>query len=82
MPALLYRLARANRKAIFLVTLVLIVALLFTPGLLGGVLLLALVAALFTLSTLTWPVQPPVTRVARLAVLAGLTLIAVIKLTH
>jgi hypothetical protein len=81
-PALLYRLARANRAAVFGLAAVLVLVALFAPGLVGAVLLLAIAAALFALSTLTWRVQPPATRAARLAVLAGLVLLAVIKLTH
>jgi hypothetical protein len=79
-PAFLYRLARANRTAVFGLTAALVLVALFAPGLVGAVLLLAMAAALFALSTVTWQLQPPATRLARLAILAGLVLIAVIKL--
>jgi Mn2+/Fe2+ NRAMP family transporter len=80
-PAFLYRLARANRTVVFGVAALLLLVALFAPGLVGAVLLLAMAGALFALGTLTWHLQPPATRVARLAILAGLVLIAMIKLT-
>jgi hypothetical protein len=80
-PAFLYRLARTNRTAVLGVTAALVLVGLFAPGLYGAVLLLALAVALLALGTLTWRVQPPATRAARLAVLAGLVLIAVLKMT-
>ena len=82
MAGMLHRLARMNRTAVLGATFLLVLLALFAPGLYGAVLLLAMAAALFALTTVTWPVQPPQTRVARLCVLAGLVLIAVIKLTR
>ncbi len=81
MDAFLYRLARANRTVVFAVAAVLVLIALFAPGLYGAVLLLSIAAALFALTTVTWRVQPPATRGARLVILAGLVLLAVIKLT-
>ncbi|HKT04063.1 MAG TPA: DUF6703 family protein [Rugosimonospora sp.] len=82
MTGLLHRLARANRTAVFGVTVALVLVALFAPGGYGAVLLLAMAAALFALTTVTWPVVPPPTRVARLAILGGMVLLAVIKLTR
>ncbi len=80
MDSFLYRLARTNRAIVFGAAVGLTILALFAPGLVGGVLLLAIAAALFALTTLTWRVQPPATRLARLAVLTGLVVIALIKL--
>jgi hypothetical protein len=80
-PAFLYRLARANRTAVFGLTAGLVLVALFAPGLVGAVLLLATAAALFALGSLTWRVQPSAVRAARLAVLGGLVLLAVLKLS-
>jgi hypothetical protein len=77
---LLARLARANPTAAFLLTLVLVLVALFTPGVIGGVLLLALAAALVALLRTTWPVQPPATRVIRLVMLTLLVAVALAKL--
>ncbi|MEO3779083.1 hypothetical protein ABGB16_19985 [Micromonospora sp. B11E3] len=77
---LLARLARANPTAVFLVTLVLVLVALFTPGVLGGVLLLVLAAGLVALLLRTWPVQAPATRVIRLVMLALLVTVALAKL--
>ncbi len=81
MPPFLHRLARTNRTVVFGVTVGLVLVALFVPGLVGAALLFAIVAALFALGSVTWRVQPPATRAARLAVLGALVLIAVIKLT-
>ncbi|SCL38472.1 hypothetical protein GA0070624_6227 [Micromonospora rhizosphaerae] len=77
---LLARLARVNPTAVFLATLVLVLVALFDPGRVGGVLLLALAAALFWLLARTWPVQAPATRVIRLLILMLLVTVALAKL--
>ncbi|WBB66969.1 DUF6703 family protein [Micromonospora sp. WMMD812] len=77
---LLARLARANPTAVFLATLALVLVALFTPGPVGGVLLLALAAALVALLATTWPVQAPQTRLIRLLMLTLLVAVALVKL--
>ncbi|GAA2706912.1 hypothetical protein ACFY2R_22360 [Micromonospora olivasterospora] len=77
---LLGRLARANPTAVFLVTLVLVLVALFTPGVVGGALLLVLAAALVVLLATTWPVQAPATRLIRLVMLTLLVTVALAKL--
>ncbi|MFF3869194.1 hypothetical protein [Micromonospora sp. NPDC001898] len=77
---LLGRLARSNPTTIFLVTLALVLVALFTPGVIGGVLLLALAAALVALLLTTWAVQAPATRVIRLVMLTLLVTAALTKL--
>lgn len=74
------RLARVNPTTAFLAALVLVLVAFFAPGIIGAALLLALVAGLATLMTLTWPVQPPATRVLRLVILTLLVGVAVVKL--
>jgi hypothetical protein len=80
MPNLLTRLARINRTRVFLGTLVVALIGLFLPGLWGAVVLYAVVAALAALLAQTWSVTPPVLRLARLLILAGLAVIATLKL--
>jgi hypothetical protein len=65
---------------VFLLALAVGLVALLVPGVLGAVLLLAVVAALAVLLRLTWPVTPPLTRWLRLVVLVLLTVIAVTKL--
>ncbi|MFG3690856.1 DUF6703 family protein [Micromonospora sp. NPDC047740] len=72
--------ARLNPTAVFLATLVLVLVALFTPGAVGGVLLLALAAGLVWLMSVTWPVQNPGTRVLRLLMLTLLLAVALAKL--
>ena len=76
----LARLARLNVTGVFLATLALMLVALFAPGVIGGALLLALVAALAALMARTWPVQAPRTRALRLAVLVLLATVALIKI--
>ncbi|HET8684638.1 MAG TPA: DUF6703 family protein [Micromonosporaceae bacterium] len=66
---LLRWLGRQNRTTVFLATLALVLAALFAPPPVGGVLLLALTAGLAALLAVTWPVTAPATRALRLAVL-------------
>ncbi|MEV4814108.1 DUF6703 family protein [Micromonospora avicenniae] len=74
------RLARVNPTAVFLITLALVLVALFAPGVIGGVLLLALAAALVALLATTWPVQAPQTRLVRLLMLTLLVAVALVKL--
>ncbi len=80
MPNLLTRLARMNRTRVFLGTVVLALIGLFLPGVWGALLLFAVVAALAALLSQTWAVTPPALRVIRLLILAGLAVIATLKL--
>lgn len=77
---LLARLARVNPTAVFLTALVLVLVALFTPGAVGGVLLLLLAGLLVWLMTVTWAVQRPATRVLRLVLLTLLISVALAKL--
>jgi hypothetical protein len=78
--ALLARLARMNPTAVFLATLVLVLAAFFAPGIIGGALLLALAAGLVALLVTTWPVQRPATRAVRLLMLTLLVAAALVKI--
>jgi hypothetical protein len=77
---LLTRLATLNRTSVFLVSLVIMLLGLFLPGVLGGLLLLAVAALLALLAVKTWAVQRPGSRVIRLLLLAFLFFVAVTKL--
>ncbi|MEW2382969.1 hypothetical protein AB0873_12910 [Micromonospora sp. NPDC047707] len=74
------RLARANPTTVFLVTLVLVLVAFFTPGVVGGLLTLALAAGVAALLVTTWAVQTPPTRVIRLLVLTLLVTAGLVKL--
>jgi hypothetical protein len=73
------RLARVRPLPAFIVALVLVLAGFLLPGIVGAAVLVALVGGLVYLSSLTWRVQPPSTRLLRVAVLAGLLAVAVGK---
>ncbi|WP_144119456.1 DUF6703 family protein [Catellatospora sichuanensis] len=73
------RLARVPKSIALLGTLALLVAAVVLPNPYGGILLLALAAALAALLVTTWPVQPPATRGLRVVVL---TLLAAAALTR
>ena len=75
----LRRLARVNPTAAFLIALVVMLAGLFLPGVVGAALLFALALALAGLSFATWLVQSPSTRAVRLVLLALLLAIVVAK---
>nr|MDT0662421.1 DUF6703 family protein [Micromonospora sp. DSM 115978] len=77
---LLVRLARANPTGVFLAALVLVLAGLFAPGIIGGALLLALAVGLGALLVTTWPVQAARTRVVRLVLLTLLVAFALVKI--
>jgi hypothetical protein len=66
------KLTRLNPTAVFLATLAVALVALFTPGVIGGLLLLALAGGLVYLMTTTWPVQTPGNRAVRLVILTML----------
>ena len=76
---LLQRLARVNPTTAFIVALVLMLAGLFLPGIIGAALLFVLVAGLAALTFTTWPTQSPSTRVFRMAMLCLLVVAALVK---
>ncbi|GLW32934.1 DUF6703 family protein [Actinoplanes regularis] len=75
----LRRLAGVRPATAFLVALVLLLAGLFLPGVVGGLLLALLAAGLGTLTFTTWPVQSPITRLVRVVLLTLLVVAAVSK---
>jgi hypothetical protein len=79
-PGLHQRLARVNPTRAFLGALVLILAGLFLPGIIGGLFLLLLAAGMIALTRMTWSVQAPQTRLVRLVLLTALIGIAVFKI--
>ena len=79
-PHRLRWLTRLNRTTVFLGTLIVALVGLFLPGLWGAVLLYAIVAALGWLMTRTWAASAQPTRVLRLLILAGLAILATIKI--
>ncbi|MFI5895470.1 DUF6703 family protein [Actinoplanes sp. NPDC051513] len=66
---LLRRMARVSPTTAFIVALVLMLAGLFLPGIVGAALLFLLAAGLAGLTFTTWPVQAPPTRVLRVVML-------------
>ena len=68
--ALLVLLARLPRPAVLLLTLGLVVAGLFLPGIPGAVLLLVVGALLAWLLALAWPVLAPAARLPRVLTVA------------
>ena len=77
---LLRRLARVPPARAFLATLVVMLAGLFLPGIVGAALLCVLAAVLITLTVSTWPVQPARTRAVRLILLVVLALLVISKI--
>jgi hypothetical protein len=80
MSDLLQNLAKLNGTKVFLGALVVALIGLFVPGLLGGVILLAVVALMGSLLRRTWAVSPPGPRALRVLVLGILTVIALAKI--
>jgi hypothetical protein len=76
---LLRRLAGVNPTAAFIAALVVFLAGLFLPGIVGAALLVALGAGLAALTFTTWPVQTPALRTVRVILLALLFAAAVAK---
>ncbi len=79
-PEVIRRLGRVSPTVAFVATLVVVLAGLFAPGIIGGAVLLALAAGLIFLTMTTWPVQPPATRTLRLLVLTMLFTAALYKI--
>ena len=75
----LRRLARVNTTTAFVVALVLLLAGLFLPGVVGALLLAVLAAGLAALTFTTWPVQSPITRLVRVVLLTLLVVAVVSK---
>jgi hypothetical protein len=76
---LMRRLARVNPTTAFIVALVILMAGLFLPGIVGAALLFVLALGLTALTCATWPVQSPSTRVVRLILLTLLVATVVAK---
>ena len=76
---LLRRLARVNPTRAFLGALVLMLAGLFLPGIVGAAVLFLLGVALVALTVTTWPVQPPATRMIRITLLTVLFAVVIFK---
>lgn len=76
---LLRRLVRVNPTTAFILALVVMLAGLFLPGIVGAALLFLLALALAALTYTTWPVQSPSTRVVRLMLLTLLIAAVVAK---
>ena len=77
---LLHRLARVNPTRAFLAALVVMLAGLFLPGIVGAAVLCLLGAALIALTVITWPVQPPRIRASRLILLLVLVALVLSKI--
>ncbi len=80
MSDLLHTLSRMDRTKVFLVTLVVGLIALFLPGLLGGLILVAVVIGLAVLMRRTWSVTDPRALVLRLVILAVLAGFALAKI--
>jgi len=76
---LLRRLARVSPTTAFLITLAMLLAGLFLPGIIGGAVLFVLGVGLAGLTFTTWPVQKPGTRAIRVILLVLLFAAAVAK---
>ena len=77
--SLLHRLARISPTAAFIVALVVMLAGLFLPGIIGAALLFLLFAGLAALTFTTWPVQTPSSRIARVVLLTLLLVAVIVK---
>ena len=73
-------LARMNGSVLFVGTLVLVLLGLFLPGLAGGIVLLALAAAVFVLFARAAPARPASTRVIQGLIIVGLIGAALLKI--
>jgi hypothetical protein len=76
---LLRRLASVNPTTAFVVALVVLLAGLFLPGIIGAALLFVLAAVLAALTFTTWPVQSPPVRAVRVTMLVLLFAAVVAK---
>nr|WP_127504975.1 DUF6703 family protein [Actinoplanes solisilvae] len=77
--SLLRRLSKTNPTAAFVAALVVMLAGLFLPGIVGAALLFLLALGLALLTYTTWSVQKASTRVLRLIILALLLAVVVAK---
>jgi hypothetical protein len=78
--ALIARLNRLNPTVVFLTVLVLVLGGLLLPSPYGGILLLALAAALAVMLASTWPRGTQQTRTIRVIIFVLLVVLAVYKL--
>jgi hypothetical protein len=76
---LLRRLARISPTMAFVLALVVFLAGLFLPGIVGAALLFVLGAVLVALTATTWPVQRPATRAVRVLMLVLFFAVVVAK---
>ncbi|MEU4215335.1 hypothetical protein [Actinoplanes sp. NPDC026623] len=77
---LLRRLAGVNPTVAFIVALVLLLAGLFLPGIIGAALLFVLCAAMAALTVTTWPVQSTPVRAIRVTLLTLLLATVIAKM--
>jgi uncharacterized membrane protein len=80
MPDLLHNLARLDRTKVFLVALVVALVAVFLPGIVGGLILLAIVVLMAALLRRTWPIASPGARILRVVILGVLAGIALFKI--
>lgn len=73
------RLSGAVRPGVFLGVIVIMLLALFLPGVIGALLIVAIVIALATLLSKTWPVTSTRDRAIRVVILIGLLVLAVVK---
>lgn len=73
------RLSGAARPGVFLGVIVIMLLALFLPGVIGALLIVAIVIALATLLSKTWPVTSTRDRAIRVVILIGLLVLAVVK---
>jgi len=80
MSDLLHNLARLDRTKVFLVALVVALVAVFLPGIVGGLILLAIVVLMATLLRRTWPIASAGARILRVVILGVLAGIALFKI--
>jgi hypothetical protein len=80
MSDLLHNLARLDRTKVFLAALVVGLVALFLPGIVGGLILLAIVVLMASLLRLTWSIASPRARTVRLLILGVLAGLALAKI--
>jgi len=79
-PAIVGRLRGLNPTTVFLITLAIALAAMLTPGVIGAVIVLAVVGALLALARLTWRFTPLPTKVMRVLILLVLVAVAIVKI--
>jgi hypothetical protein len=80
MSDLLHNLARLDRTKVFLIALVVGVVAVFLPGIVGGLILLAIVVLMASLLRRTWAIASLGARVLRVVILGVLGGIALSKI--